>query len=60
LRGCKKKKNFKLKNKNNKKCCKEVMGTFGVGVWKHIRRGEISFPSLLDLRGGGRGVIFKG
>jgi hypothetical protein len=26
-----------------------------VGVWKHIRRGEISFPSLLDLKGGGGG-----
>jgi hypothetical protein len=29
-----------------------VLGTFGVGVWKHIRRGGISLATLFVLRWG--------
>jgi hypothetical protein len=40
-------------------CSKEVIETFGVGVWKHIRRGGISFPNLSDLRWGlGQKLVF--
>jgi hypothetical protein len=28
-------------------CSKEVMGTFGVGVWKHIRRGWDMFSKFV-------------
>ncbi len=34
-------------------CSKEVLGTFGVGVWKHSRRGlDKSLTTLFDLRRG--------
>ncbi len=32
-------------------CSKEVVGPFGFGVWKHIRRGwGVFFRVLLDLK----------
>ena len=37
-------------------CSKEVMGTFGVGVWKQIRRGWDNFSNFLRFE---VGVGFK-
>lgn len=40
-------------------CSNEVMGTFGVGVWKHIRRGWDKFSKLIHFDVGvGSKVIF--
>jgi hypothetical protein len=33
-------------------CSKEVSGSFGVGVWKHIRRGCENFAILFVLKWG--------
>jgi hypothetical protein len=33
-------------------CSKEVLGTFGVGVWKHIRRGWDKFHNLVHFEVG--------
>jgi hypothetical protein len=33
-------------------CSKEVMGIFGVGVWKHIRKGWDNFSNFLRFEGG--------
>jgi hypothetical protein len=40
-------------------CYKEVMGTFGVGVWKHIRRGWEKFSNFVRLEVGlGQILVF--
>jgi hypothetical protein len=33
-------------------CSKEVMGTFGVEVWKHIRRGWVKFSQFIHFKVG--------
>jgi hypothetical protein len=34
-------------------CSKKVLGIFGVGVWKHIRRGWDKFNNFLRFEAGG-------
>jgi hypothetical protein len=41
-------------------CSKEVSGSFGVGVWKHIRRGWRSFVILFVLRWGMGHILVSG
>jgi hypothetical protein len=33
-------------------CSKEVLGTFGVGVWKHIKRGWDKFNNFVRFEAG--------
>jgi hypothetical protein len=33
-------------------CSKEVLGTFGVGVWKHIRKGWEKFHNFVRFEAG--------
>jgi hypothetical protein len=42
----------KFESRRGRWCSKEVLGTFGVGVWKHIRRGWDKFHNFVHFEVG--------